>query len=112
MVLTALVVFVGCSVWTIVYSFTNSRLLPSSKWVGLDQYERLWGTRRWLISIENLAIYGILIFWTIICLFPIYWTITTSFKLAPDVMKGNMVPWWDFTPRWKGWELPSNGSDQ
>ncbi|NIZ14899.1 carbohydrate ABC transporter permease [Phaeobacter sp. HF9A] len=60
MVLTALVVFVGCSVWTIVYSFTNSRLLPSSKWVGLDQYERLWGTRRWLISIENLAIYGIL----------------------------------------------------
>ncbi|GLT10841.1 sugar ABC transporter permease [Sulfitobacter porphyrae] len=60
MVLTALVVFVGCSVWTIVYSFTNSRLLPSTKWVGLDQYERLWGTRRWLISIENLAIYGIL----------------------------------------------------
>jgi glucose/mannose transport system permease protein len=60
MVLTALVVFVGCSVWTIVYSFSNSRLLPSTKWVGLDQYERLWGTRRWLISIENLAIYGIL----------------------------------------------------
>ncbi len=60
MVLTALVVFVGCSVWTIIYSFTNSRLLPSAKWVGLDQYERLWGTRRWLISIENLAIYGIL----------------------------------------------------
>ncbi len=60
MVLTALVVFVGCSVWTIVYSFTNSRLLPSTQWVGLDQYERLWGTRRWLISIENLAIYGIL----------------------------------------------------
>ena len=60
MVLTALVVFVGCSVWTIVYSFTNSRLLPSAQWVGLDQYERLWGTRRWLISIENLAIYGIL----------------------------------------------------
>ncbi len=60
MVLTALVVFVGCSVWTIVYSFTNSRLLPNAEWVGLDQYERLWGTRRWLISIENLAIYGIL----------------------------------------------------
>lgn len=60
MVLTALVVFVGCSVWTIIYSFTNSRLLPSAEWGGLDQYERLWGTRRWLISIENLAIYGIL----------------------------------------------------
>ncbi len=59
-VLTAMVVFLGCSVWTIVYSFTGSRLLPKLKWVGLDQYERLWGSRRWLISIENLAIYGLL----------------------------------------------------
>ncbi|MDD7973132.1 carbohydrate ABC transporter permease [Roseinatronobacter alkalisoli] len=58
MVLTALVVFVGCTVWTIVFSFTNSRLLPRADWVGLAQYERLWGTRRWLISIENLLIYG------------------------------------------------------
>ncbi len=48
-------------------------------------------------------IYGILILWAIICLFPIYWTITTSFKMAPDVMKGNIVPWWDFTPKWLGW---------
>ena len=60
MVLTAMVVFLGCSLWTIVYSFTSSRLLPNTKWVGLDQYERLWGSRRWLVSIENLAIYGIL----------------------------------------------------
>ena len=59
MVLTALVIFVGCSVWTIVYSFTGSKLLPKTKWVGLDQYERLWGASRWLISIENLAIYGV-----------------------------------------------------
>src|SRR5690606_10513623 len=27
---------------------------------GLDQYERLWSTPRWLISIENLAIFGVL----------------------------------------------------
>lgn len=60
MVLTAMVVFLGCSVWTIVYSFTSSKLLPKTRWVGLDQYERLWGSRRWLVSIENLAIYGIL----------------------------------------------------
>ena len=50
------------------------------------------------------AIYTALILWAVVCLFPIYWTLTTSFKLAPDVMRGNMVPWWDFTPRWKGWE--------
>ena len=49
------------------------------------------------------VIYGILILWTVICLFPIYWTLTTSFKLAPDVMQGNMVPFVDYTPQWRGW---------
>ncbi len=58
MILTALVIFVGCTLWTIFYSFTNSKLLPRMKFVGFDQYERLWGTRRWLVSIENLLIYG------------------------------------------------------
>jgi len=51
----------------------------------------------------RLVIYGILILWAIIALFPIYWTITTSFKIAPDVMKGNILPYWDYTPKWLGW---------
>lgn len=60
MILTALVVFVGCTAWTIYHSFTKSRLLPApEKWVGLDNYDRLWSESRWLISIENLAIYGV-----------------------------------------------------
>ena len=59
MIATALVIFVGCTLWTVMYSFTGSRMLPNTNWVGLDQYERLWSTRRWLVSIENLAIYGI-----------------------------------------------------
>lgn len=57
---------------------------------------------KWLT--KRVAIYGVLIFWTVVCLFPIYWTITTSFKIAPDVMQGNMIPWVDFEPRWKGWK--------
>ena len=52
----------------------------------------------------RIAIYAALILWAVICLFPIYWTITTSFKMAPDVMKGNMIPWVDFTPKWLGWK--------
>ena len=48
---------------------------------------------KWLAS--RIAIYGALILWAFICFFPIYWTLTTSFKLAPDVMRGNMVPFWD-----------------
>ena len=59
MVLTAMVIFVGCSGWTILHSFTSSKLLPKLDFVGLEQYERLWNTNRWIISIENLAIYGI-----------------------------------------------------
>ena len=52
----------------------------------------------------RLAVYAILVIWAIICLFPIYWTLTTSFKMAPDVMKGHMIPWMDYTPKWLGWK--------
>jgi len=60
MIATALVVFAGGTVWTVVYSFTNSKLLPRARFVGLDQYERLWSSSKWLISIQNLLIYGVL----------------------------------------------------
>ena len=60
MILVASVIFVGGTAWTVLYSFTNSRLLPRLSFVGLDQYYRLWSTPRWLISIENLVTYGIL----------------------------------------------------
>ena len=59
MILTASVVFLGGTAWTVFYSFTGSKLLPKLKWVGVSQYERLWNTKRWIVSIENLAIYGI-----------------------------------------------------
>jgi len=53
---------------------------------------------------NRIVVYGILIFWAVICLFPIYWTISTSFKMAPNVMQGHMVPWVDFQPKWLGWK--------
>lgn len=49
------------------------------------------------------VIYLLLVVWAIICLFPIYWTITTSFKMAPNVMQGRMIPWVDYSPAWLGW---------
>lgn len=58
MILTTLMVFVGGTAWTVLYSFTNSKLLPRAQFVGLDQYERLWGTSRWVVSIWNLMAYG------------------------------------------------------
>ena len=72
-ILTALVVFAGGTAWTVIYSFTGSRLLPKTNWVGLDQYERLWETERWIISITNLGIYG---------LCSMIFTLTVGFILA------------------------------
>ena len=60
MILIAVGIFFGGSLWTVIYSFTNSKLLPRATFVGFDQFERLWATSRWIISIQNLAIYGIL----------------------------------------------------
>lgn len=73
MIFTALVVFLGGTIWTVVYSFTNSKLLPRADFVGLAQYTRLWGTSRWLISIENIFIYGVL---------SLILTVTIGFLLA------------------------------
>jgi multiple sugar transport system permease protein len=54
-------------------------------------------------AVQRIVIYSILIFWAVICLFPIYWTLTTSFKVAADVMQGHVAPWVDYEPNWLGW---------
>lgn len=59
MIATALLVFLGCTLWSVLYSFTKSRSLPVETFVGFDQYVRLFNTSRWIVSIENIAIYGI-----------------------------------------------------
>ncbi len=66
-------VFVGFTIWTIVYSFTSSKLLPKLNFVGFEQYTRLWADRRWLQSIENLAIFGF---------FSLILTLVVGFTLA------------------------------
>jgi glucose/mannose transport system permease protein len=73
MIATAMVVFLGGTLWTVVYSFTNSGLLPRLNFVGLDQYDRLWSTPKWIISIQNLATFGI---------FSLIFTLGIGFLLA------------------------------
>jgi len=55
------------------------------------------------VIVSRVLIYGALLLWAFVCLFPIYWTVTTSFKTAVDVTQGHMIPWVNFTPDWKGW---------
>lgn len=58
MIATVLVVFVGCTVWTVWYSFTSSKMLPNNNFVGFDQYVRLFKNSRWNVSVQNLLLYG------------------------------------------------------
>ena len=60
MAITVLVAYLGTALWTLRISFTNSRTFPSDEYIGLAQYERLFGNQRWLLSLENLALYGVL----------------------------------------------------
>ncbi len=53
--------------------------------------------------IGRVLIYAALLFWAFVCLFPIYWTVTTSFKTAVNVTQGHLIPWIDYTPDWRGW---------
>ncbi len=52
----------------------------------------------------RVAIYLALSVWTFIALFPLYWTLTTSFKLGRDVTQGHLIPWVDYWPSWKGFQ--------
>jgi glucose/mannose transport system permease protein len=58
--LIVLVAFVGSTCWTIWMSFTASRMLPNHTFVGLRQFDNLYANERWLTSVSNLAIFGVL----------------------------------------------------
>ncbi|MDC9824178.1 sugar ABC transporter permease [Devosia sp. ZB163] len=60
MIATAIGVFVICIIFSIIWSFTSSKLFPNFNFVGLSQYERLWRTDRWIISVQNVFVYGVL----------------------------------------------------
>ena len=66
MALTVLVAYLGTVLWSLKVSLTNSRTFPSDEYVGLAQYQRLFDNDRWLLSLQNLALYGVL--FIVICM--------------------------------------------
>lgn len=60
MALTVIVGYIGTVLWSLRTSFTNARSFPSDTFVGLAQYTRLFENDRWLLSLSNLALYGVL----------------------------------------------------
>ena len=58
----------------------------------------------WSKAGGKILIYAALLTWAFICLFPIYWTVTTSFKNAINVTQGDIIPFIGrFQGDWKGW---------
>lgn len=57
----AMVVFVyGFIVFTVYLSFTDSKMLPSYDWLGIENYVKLWGLRAWWVAVTNLAVFATL----------------------------------------------------
>ncbi|RAS25870.1 carbohydrate ABC transporter permease [Paraburkholderia bryophila] len=59
MVLTVVFAYLGTMVWTARVSLSNSRTFPSGDFAGLSQYARLFNNDRWLLSLQNVVIYGV-----------------------------------------------------
>jgi multiple sugar transport system permease protein len=55
-------------------------------------------------ALQKTLVYAVLIIWAFVCLFPIFWTVTTAFKETKDIYQGHLIPWLQFEPSWKGWE--------
>jgi glucose/mannose transport system permease protein len=60
MAMTVLLAYLGSTLWTLRVSLSSSRTFPRDDFVGLAQYERLFENERWLHSLSNLAVYGVL----------------------------------------------------
>lgn len=60
MAVFVLVGYLGTMLWTLRISFSSSRTFPADDFVGLAQYIKLFNNDRWLLSLNNLALYGVL----------------------------------------------------
>ncbi|WP_338413939.1 sugar ABC transporter permease [uncultured Sphaerotilus sp.] len=73
--ITALLAYVGSVLWSIRISLSSSKLFPRDDWVGLDQFQRLFETDRWTVSIQHLGvlavvyIVGVMVLGTLMAIF-------------------------------------------
>lgn len=58
MAATALVIYVICIAFTVIWSFTNSKLFPNFNFIGFKQYFDLWREPRWIVSAVNIWLFG------------------------------------------------------
>jgi len=60
MVATVLLAYLGTVAWSVRVSVSSSRTLPIGDFIGFSQYTRLFASERWMLSLENMALFGAL----------------------------------------------------
>ena len=60
MAITVLGVYIGTVLWSVRISFSSSKIFPTHDFVGLAQYQRLFDTERWIVSLQHLVVFGVL----------------------------------------------------
>ncbi|WP_133650406.1 carbohydrate ABC transporter permease [Paraburkholderia flava] len=58
MVATVLFAYLGTMLWTARVSMSFSRTFPSGGFAGVTQYVRLFQNDRWIVSLQNIVVYG------------------------------------------------------
>jgi glucose/mannose transport system permease protein len=60
MALTVVLAYVGTVLWSVRVSFSSAKTFARDDFVGLMQYERLFDTERWIVSLHNVTLFGAL----------------------------------------------------
>lgn len=58
MSLAVLFCYIGTVLWSVRISVSSSRTFPANDFVGLAQYERLFGSERWMVSLQHMVQFG------------------------------------------------------
>lgn len=58
------------------------------------------------VPFSKVLTYAVLVFWAMVCLFPLYWVAATSLKGELAIMRGpSYIPFVDFTPTLESWNF-------
>lgn len=60
MAATVVFAYLGTVGWSVRMSLSSSRMLPIADFVGLAQYTKLFNSERWLLSLQNVVLFGVL----------------------------------------------------
>jgi len=111
--ITTLLAYIGSVLWSIRISFSNSRMLPKDDWAGFAQFERLFNTDRWMVSLQHMGILavvyigGVIVLGTLMAIFidqrvkaESWFRTIFLYPFAMSFVVTGLIWQWLFTPDW------------